>query len=188
MSSHNWKNLERTAAKKLGGKRLTRGSDFSLSIPDIRLEYAPKVVVDCKYSQNTFAHHKLFLKGLAETNKAQKKPARHGIDDHVLMIPAEKKSTIRSLIGEAESKYGKPVVIVSRNKGQELILCSIREDFYQELLMGTKMDDGVFIIVITIENLRKLLELRYGPIPDTSSKADSDAETLADEVSWEEWE
>jgi hypothetical protein len=193
MSSHNWKNLERTAAKKLGGQRLTRGADFSQSIPDIRLGYAPKVVVDCKYSINTFSHHKHFLKSLAEANKANKKPARHAIDDHTLMIPAEKKSSIRSLIGEAESKYGKPVIIVSRNKGQEMILCSIREDFYQELLMGSKMDDGVFIVVVTIEHLRKLLEGRYGVIPDVPTLANLEppvggvGNTEA-AISWEEWE
>ena len=187
--SQNWKNLERTAARKLGGKRLKRGDDFSQSIPDIRLDYASKIVLDCKYSGHIFTHHKHFLRDLAATNKERKKPARYGIDEHVLMIPSDKKSSIKSLIGEAESKYGKPVVIISRNKGEAMILCGLREEFYQELLMGEKMDDGVFIIVLTIDHFRKLLENRYGPIPDTNSPADQgDGSDDADAVSWEEWE
>lgn len=180
MSPHNWKNLERTAAARLQGQRLSRGADFSQSIPDIRLPYAKKVVVDCKYSINVFNHHKKFLKALEADNKSANKKPRYRIDEFTYMLPSEKKSQIRSLIGEAESKYGKPTVIITRNKGQNLILASIREDFYQELLMGSKIDDGVFIVVMTIDQLMLLFEKRYGPIETVVEPKE--------EVSWEEWE
>ena len=42
----NWKNLERKTAKLLGGKRNSRGMDFSLSIGDVE---HPLFSIECKY-------------------------------------------------------------------------------------------------------------------------------------------
>lgn len=42
----NWKNLERKAAKTLGGKRNSRGMDFGLSISDVE---HPLLSIECKY-------------------------------------------------------------------------------------------------------------------------------------------
>jgi hypothetical protein len=41
-----WKALERTVAKKLGGKRIYRGADFSKSLPDVD---HPLFALECKY-------------------------------------------------------------------------------------------------------------------------------------------
>jgi len=42
----NWKNLERKAARVLGGKRNSRGMDFSLSMSDVE---HPLLSIECKY-------------------------------------------------------------------------------------------------------------------------------------------
>lgn len=42
----NWKRHERQTAKILGGKRISRGNDFSQSLPDIE---HPLLSIECKY-------------------------------------------------------------------------------------------------------------------------------------------
>lgn len=42
----NWKRHERQTAKILGGKRLSRGMDFSKSLPDVE---HPLLSIECKY-------------------------------------------------------------------------------------------------------------------------------------------
>jgi hypothetical protein len=44
--SQSWKDLERTVANSLGGKRIYRGSDFSESLPDVD---HPLFGIECKY-------------------------------------------------------------------------------------------------------------------------------------------
>jgi hypothetical protein len=44
--SQQWKALEKTAARKLGGVRLVRGDDFSQSILDVE---HPLFAIDCKW-------------------------------------------------------------------------------------------------------------------------------------------
>ncbi|MBZ0156273.1 MAG: hypothetical protein K8I29_08715 [Alphaproteobacteria bacterium] len=44
----NWKNHERKTAAALGGKRISRGMNFSLSAPDIE---HPLLSIECKYRQ-----------------------------------------------------------------------------------------------------------------------------------------
>jgi len=44
-----WKDLERVVAKKLGGKRVIRGDDFSQSRLDVECD---KWAVDCKWRTN----------------------------------------------------------------------------------------------------------------------------------------
>jgi hypothetical protein len=44
--SQQWKALEKTAARKLGGERLSRGDDFSQSILDVE---HPFLAIDCKW-------------------------------------------------------------------------------------------------------------------------------------------
>lgn len=46
--SQAWKNLERKTAKQLGGKRITRGEDFSISALDVEHR---RLAIDCKYRQ-----------------------------------------------------------------------------------------------------------------------------------------
>ena len=41
-----WKDLERFAAKKLGGKRIVRGENFSQSLLDVE---QPDLAIDCKW-------------------------------------------------------------------------------------------------------------------------------------------
>jgi len=57
--SNAWKALEREAARELGGKRILRGADFSVSSPDIFISDHPELKIDCKYRQR-HAHHKTF--------------------------------------------------------------------------------------------------------------------------------
>jgi hypothetical protein len=50
--SQAWKNLERTVAKKLGGTRVLRGADFSVSMGDIKATpgtLSELFTVECKY-------------------------------------------------------------------------------------------------------------------------------------------
>lgn len=47
--SQAWKDLERTVAKKLGGKRITRGQNFSVSALDVE---HPLFFIDAKYRQS----------------------------------------------------------------------------------------------------------------------------------------
>lgn len=42
----NWKRHEKQTAKILGGKRVSRGNDFSQSLPDIE---HPLLSIECKY-------------------------------------------------------------------------------------------------------------------------------------------
>jgi len=44
--SQQWKALEKTAARKLGGERLVRGDDFSQSILDVEHDF---LAIDCKW-------------------------------------------------------------------------------------------------------------------------------------------
>jgi hypothetical protein len=44
--SQQWKALEKKAAQKLGGERLTRGDDFSQSILDVEHNW---LAIDCKW-------------------------------------------------------------------------------------------------------------------------------------------
>ena len=44
-----WKNLERTTARVLGGKRNCRGDDFGQSLPDVE---HPTFSVECKYRKS----------------------------------------------------------------------------------------------------------------------------------------
>ncbi len=53
-----WKDLERTAAKKLGGRRFPRWLDFSQSAPDVLVDAWPEIVIDAK-AYRRFAHHGL---------------------------------------------------------------------------------------------------------------------------------
>lgn len=49
--SNSWKQLERTTAKMLGGKRVTRGADFSKSMPDVDHDLFQ---IECKYRKSGF--------------------------------------------------------------------------------------------------------------------------------------
>jgi len=53
-----WKELERIAARKLGGRRFPRWLDFSQSAPDVVVDDHPELVIDCK-SRKRFSHHTL---------------------------------------------------------------------------------------------------------------------------------
>ena len=41
-----WKSLEKTAARKLGGQRVSRGDDFSASLPDVLHD---RFSIECKH-------------------------------------------------------------------------------------------------------------------------------------------
>lgn len=53
-----WKNLERESARMLGGNRVTRGADFSVSDVDVKIPELPFLKVDAKY-RKSHAHHSL---------------------------------------------------------------------------------------------------------------------------------
>lgn len=56
--SQRWKQLERDTAEALGGRRVVRGGDFSVSDVDVIVEDLPHLKVDCK-AYAKFAHHTL---------------------------------------------------------------------------------------------------------------------------------
>lgn len=57
--SQSWKDFERQVAKKLEGKRILRGDNFSESRPDIDKSEFPFLKIDCKYRQR-YLHHSIF--------------------------------------------------------------------------------------------------------------------------------
>lgn len=54
--SQAWKNLERQVAKALGGKRVCRGANFSVSDVDVDLSDIPYLKIDAKYRKR-HSHH-----------------------------------------------------------------------------------------------------------------------------------
>jgi hypothetical protein len=52
-----WKALERKVAEVLGGKRISRGGDFSISTYDVELPSRPELRIDCKWTARTMWHH-----------------------------------------------------------------------------------------------------------------------------------
>jgi hypothetical protein len=56
--SQRWKNLERATAEALGGKRVVRGADFSVSDVDVKLDDLPWLKIDCKV-RKSHSHHSL---------------------------------------------------------------------------------------------------------------------------------
>lgn len=56
--SQAWKALEKKAASSLGGERVSRGADFSVSTVDAVLKDLPFIKVDAKY-RKSHAHHSL---------------------------------------------------------------------------------------------------------------------------------
>lgn len=60
-----WKNLERAAAKKLGGTRLVRGNNFSESMLDVE---HPWLAIDAKW-RSTLATVKWYKKLVKDSNK-----------------------------------------------------------------------------------------------------------------------
>lgn len=61
--STNWKRHERQTAKALGGRRLSRGMDFSKNLPDIE---HPLLSIECKYRKKISS----FLKdGIAQARR-----------------------------------------------------------------------------------------------------------------------
>jgi hypothetical protein len=63
--SQQWKALERTAARKLGGKRLYRGDNFCESMLDVEHDW---LSIDCKY-RTTLAVWEWFRKLIDDSNK-----------------------------------------------------------------------------------------------------------------------
>lgn len=63
--SQQWKALEKTAARKLGGVRLVRGDDFSQSILDVE---HPLFAIDAKY-RSTLATVTWFKKLVSDNEK-----------------------------------------------------------------------------------------------------------------------
>jgi hypothetical protein len=53
-----WKDLERTAAQKLHGRRFPRWLDFGQSAPDVVVDDFPELIIDAK-AYRRFAHHTL---------------------------------------------------------------------------------------------------------------------------------
>lgn len=66
--SNAWKNAERAVAKKLGGTRVSRGANFSASLPDIQHE---KFSIEVKYRKILPA---LWRDGLAQAATYSNKP------------------------------------------------------------------------------------------------------------------
>ena len=54
-----WKDLERAAAKALGGERICRAGNFAQSAPDVAIEDFPQLKVDTKRRKQNFRHHSM---------------------------------------------------------------------------------------------------------------------------------
>lgn len=70
--SNAWKNLEKTAAEKLGGTRLVRGNDFSQTLLDVE---HPVFSIDCKW-RTSLTTVRWFDKLVDDTNKLYPKKGK----------------------------------------------------------------------------------------------------------------
>lgn len=54
-----WKDLERKAAKALGGYRICRANNFAISAPDVYVPDFPEMMVDTKRRKRSFTTHSM---------------------------------------------------------------------------------------------------------------------------------
>lgn len=64
-----WKVLERHVADVLGGKRITRGGDFSQSLPDVDHSFFS---IECKYRSAAFKQIYDYIEQAAKYDKGKK--------------------------------------------------------------------------------------------------------------------
>jgi len=78
MPDANWKRLERQAAKRLGGARVSRGDNFARSDTDVKIPGLPHLKIDCKYRKQ------IGVRSLYE--EARKKYCKEPGDQMVLIV------------------------------------------------------------------------------------------------------
>jgi len=134
-----WKALERTVAKKVGGKRkIDRGSNFMISDFDVEIPDRPHLKIDAKYSSKPWAHHKLIEKGsLTVFDLPDERYVGFWLDnwdnDWVLPYRYARKEKLRAatLLEEVARKYckqpGDVPVLVTKTKGQRGEVVLMRE-------------------------------------------------------------
>ena len=83
--SKSWKNLEYDAAEILGGKRISRGANFSDSAPDVYIEDFPHFKVDTKRRKKSNA--------LTLYNEVKAKYCNEKGDEPILIIRQHFKKT-----------------------------------------------------------------------------------------------
>ncbi len=88
--SKSWKNLEYDAAKILGGKRISRGANFSDSAPDVYIEDFPYFKVDTKRRKKSNA--------LTLYNEVKDKYCYESTDEPILIIRQHFKRTALAVI------------------------------------------------------------------------------------------
>jgi hypothetical protein len=90
MGSKSWKNLEYDAAETLGGKRISRGANFSDSAPDVWIEDFPKFKIDTKRRKKSNA--------LTLYNEIKDKYCTKKGDQPILIIRQHYKKTALAVI------------------------------------------------------------------------------------------
>ena len=88
--SKSWKNLEYDAANVLGGKRISRGANFSDSAPDVYIKDFPNFKVDTKRRKRSNA--------LTLYNEVKDKYCHESSDEPILIIRQHFKKTSLAVI------------------------------------------------------------------------------------------
>ena len=88
--SKSWKNLEYDAAEILGGKRISRGANFSESAPDVWIEDFPHFKIDTKRRKRSNA--------LTLYNEVKDKYCDESGDEPILIIRQHFKKTALAVI------------------------------------------------------------------------------------------
>ena len=91
--SQAWKNVERRAAKILGGKRVSRGADFSISDTDVKIDGLPWLKIDAK-RRKKHRHHAMYREAQAKYEKAP--------EDVTLLVTQEHGSPLKLAVVKVE--------------------------------------------------------------------------------------
>jgi len=98
--SDRWKDLERTAARKLGGRRFPRWRDLFEKAVDVVVPDFPDLRIDCK-SRARFSHHRFLREIDTKYCNANQSPVLitkgHGETGEVVSMPLD---TLAGLLNE----------------------------------------------------------------------------------------
>ena len=109
--SKSWKNLEYDAAEILGGKRISRGQNFSESAPDVYIEDFPNFKVDTKRRKRSTA--------LTLYNEIKDKYCHEDGDEPILIIRQHFKKTALAVIDV--KLLAKLLSFVRKNGGKDAL-------------------------------------------------------------------
>ena len=109
--SKSWKQLEYDAAETLGGKRISRGANFSDSAPDVYIDDFPNFMIDTKRRKKSNA--------LTLYNEIKEKYCNESSDEPILIIRQHFKKKALAVIDI--KLLAKLMNFVRKNGGQDVL-------------------------------------------------------------------